>query len=100
MGDVFQMLPGLCEVQAQPPADGADAPAAVRGGMGQRIRLQREVQPQGQKDDRVLEPTSVLLRERRGDRGTGHGQRGAQLTTCRYVLYLNPGSPGKNRLCL
>lgn len=71
MGDVQQMLPGLGKIQAEPPADGADAPAAVRGRLEQRLRLQRQVQPQGQRNDRVLKPPSVLLRERRHP-GPGH----------------------------
>ena len=43
MGDVLQMLRGLCEVPADPARDGALAQALVLGGLGQRLRLQRLV---------------------------------------------------------
>lgn len=43
MGDVFQMLRGLCEVSSDPAGDGAFPQALVLGGLGQWLRLQRLV---------------------------------------------------------
>lgn len=60
MGDVFQMLRGLCEVSSDPAGDGALPQALVLGGLGQRLRLQRLVHAEADQEQNrpSVPPTS------------------------------------------
>lgn len=100
MGNLLQVLRGLSEVQGDAAAAGTDPQASVRRRLGQRLRLQRALQPQTARGRGVLrfQTAHVLLRvqvrERggagtpgaAGERGSSHRRRGLDvrdLSACR-----------------